>query len=107
MRESWARYAAQRAVYPLTFSTLAWPVAGRPRDASALTRDAVREFILSDAHSAGISPRARVQAALRRWHPDKFVPAMMSAVVESERRRVEEGVRIVAGHLSEILREVR
>jgi hypothetical protein len=102
--DAWARYEAKPA-FPLTFSSVAWPVAGPVRNTSDLSLDAIETFILSELHSHGVSPRARIQAALRRWHPDKFGPAVRGRVIERDRKAIDEGARIVAGHLNVLLRQ--
>ena len=118
IQDAWTAYDAQGSNSParLKFRTLLWPVLtppsrappqapGAPPVVTGLTRDALREFLLSPVHSAGVSERARVQAALRRWHPDKM-GRVLERVVERDRAAVEEGVRIVAGELAALLKEV-
>ena len=97
----------------LTFERIPWPVVDVPLDrttatATATTLDgmlkpeAIREFLLSSAHSPDVSPKDRIRAALLRWHPDKF-SRVLSQVMESERGLVEEGMGIVVRCLNEML----
>ena len=56
-------------------------------------------------HSTGMSDRARLQAALLRWHPDKM-GRVMERVIEQDREAIQEGVKILVGELAVLLREV-
>jgi len=67
-----------------------------------LRPEAIREFLLSPAHSPDVSPKDRIRAALRRWHPDKFA-RVLSLVAESDRDTVAEGGGIVVRCLNEML----
>ncbi|KZV71105.1 hypothetical protein PENSPDRAFT_664658 [Peniophora sp. CONT] len=113
----WAAYEAQNTSPPVLydFATVLWPVLrpptyappqtpGGPPVVAGLTRSALREFLLSPAHSTGVSARARIKAALLRWHPDKM-GNVVRLVVKWDRAAVEEGVKIVAGELAVLLRE--
>ncbi|KAI0000377.1 hypothetical protein BJV77DRAFT_958884 [Russula vinacea] len=64
--------------------------------------EAIREFLLSPAHSPDVVAKDRIRAALRRWHPDKFA-RVLSQVVESDKDAVAEGVGIVVRCLNEML----
>jgi len=98
----------------LTFERIPWPVAkqddaaqalradGRVQLLDALRPEAIREFLLSSAHSPDVSPRDRIRAALRRWHPDKFA-RVLSLVIESDRDAVTEGMGIVVRCLNDML----
>ena len=106
----------------LTFEQIPWPVAatgpldgrrgtGTRRRALLLDDDdekdllrpeAIREFLLSPAHSPEVSSKDRIRAALRRWHPDKFA-RVLGLVVESDRDAVAAGVGIVVRCLNEML----
>ncbi|KAI0281536.1 hypothetical protein BC826DRAFT_874827, partial [Russula brevipes] len=98
----------------LTFERIPWPVADLPqsRDGAtttptptpldALRSEAIREFLLSPAHSPDVAPRDRIRAALRRWHPDKF-GRVLSQVMESDRDAVAEGMGIVVRCLNDML----
>jgi len=95
----------------LTFERIPWPVAkeentARPDEAvqalDALRPEAIREFLLSSAHSPDVSPKDRIRAALRRWHPDKFA-RVLSLVIESDRDAVAEGMGIVVRCLNDML----
>jgi hypothetical protein len=92
----------------LTFERIPWPVADVPPSRLDWTLDellkpeAICEFLLSTAHSPDVSPKDRIRAALRRWHPDKF-SRMLSQVMESDRDSVAEGVGIVVRCLNDML----
>jgi len=102
----------------LTFERIPWPVAdseviippldgrrSRRRRAALdelLRPEAIREFILSPAHSPEVSSKDRIRTALRRWHPDKFA-RLLGLVVESDRDAVVDGVGIVVRCLNEML----
>lgn len=99
----------------LTFERIPWPVADSPLDGRRTTRrtaldehehllrpEAICEFILSPAHSPGVSSKDRIRAALRRWHPDKFA-RVLGMVAESDRDAVADGVGIVVRCLNEML----
>ncbi|KAH9994920.1 hypothetical protein BJV74DRAFT_770149, partial [Russula compacta] len=89
----------------LTFERIPWPVAEVPLDRSLdvlLRPDAIRQFLLSPTHSPDLSPRDRIRAALRRWHPDKFA-RVLSQVMESDRDIVAEGMGIVVRCLNDML----
>ncbi|VDC07958.1 unnamed protein product [Peniophora sp. CBMAI 1063] len=118
VKRVWEVYQAPHSSLPphLEFHTIIWPVLappsrgpprtpGGPPIIGGLTRHALREFILSRTHSAGMTDRARVQAALLRWHPDKM-GRVMERVAEQDREAVQEGVKIVVGELAVLLREV-
>jgi hypothetical protein len=89
----------------LTFERIPWPVVDAPLDRTLdelLRPEAIREFLLSPAHSPDVSPKDRIRAALRRWHPDKF-SRVLGQVMESDRDVVEEGMGIVVRCLNEML----
>jgi hypothetical protein len=94
----------------LTFERIPWPVVDVPLDRATTTTtldgmlrpEAICEFLLSSAHSPDVSPKDRIRAALRRWHPDKF-SRVLSQVMESERGLVEEGMGIVVRCLNDML----
>jgi hypothetical protein len=67
-----------------------------------LRPEAIREFLLSPAHSSEVSSKDRIRTALRRWHPDKFA-RVLGSVVESDRDDVADGVGIVVRCLNEML----
>ena len=95
---------------PLTFEQIPWPVAAavEPLDGRTSNLDellgpeAIREFLLSPAHSPDVVAKDRIRAALRRWHPDKFA-RVLSQVVESDKDAVAEGMGIVVRCLNEML----
>jgi len=90
----------------LTFKQIPWPVVkeddaahllrpdGTVQGLKALRPEAIREFLLSSAHSPGVSPRDRIRAARRRWNPNKLT-RVLGLVTESDRDAVAEGMRIV------------
>lgn len=94
----------------LTFERIPWPVADAPpllldrrtRPDALLRHGAIREFLLSSAHSPDVSPKDRIRAALRRWHPDKFA-RVLSQVTESDRDAVAEGMGVVVRCLNDML----
>ena len=98
----------------LTFERIPWPVAkgedaarllrldGTAQALDALRPEAIREFLLSSAHSPDVAPKDRIRAALRRWHPDKFA-RVLSLVIESDRDAVAEGMGIVVRCLNDML----
>jgi flagellar biosynthesis GTPase FlhF len=88
----------------LTFERIPWPVADVPqgRTLDMLQPEAIREFLLSPAHSPDVSSKDRIRAALRRWHPDKFT-RVLNQVMESDRTAVEEGMGVVVRCLNDML----
>ena len=89
----------------LTFERIPWPVVDAPLDWTLdelLRPEAIREFLLSPAHSPAASPKDRIRAALRRWHPDKF-SRVLGQVMESDREVVADGMGIVVRCLNEML----
>ena len=88
----------------LTFERIPWPVADAPRNRTldALRPEAIREFLLSPAHSPDVSPKDRIRAGLRRWHPDKFA-RVLSQVMESDRDAVADGMGTVVRCLNDML----
>jgi len=107
----------------LTFERIPWPVTDSeefisPPDGRRTTRtstrrapalldellkpEAIREFLLSPAHSPEVSSKDRIRTALRRWHPDKFA-RLLGLVVESDKDVVADGVGIVVRCLNEML----
>ena len=96
----------------LTFERIPWPVvadtplldsgASRKHPEVLLRYEAIREFLLSSAHSPDVSSKDRIRTALRRWHPDKFA-RVLSQVIESDRDAVAEGMGIVVRCLNDML----
>jgi hypothetical protein len=116
---AWSSYEARWSLLsqrqPLTVERIPWPVAAadvvppldgrRKRRAlmeELLRPEAIREFLLSPAHSPEVSSKDRIRAALRRWHPDKFA-RVLGQVVESDKGVVAEGMGIVARCLNDML----
>lgn len=123
MASAWRTYEARWALLSqrqpelgllsaLTFERIPWPVVAdaplldsgtsRKRPEALLRHEAIREFLLSLAHSPDVSPKDRIRAALRRWHPDKFA-RVLSQVIESDRDAVAEGMGIVVRCLNDML----
>ncbi|THH18775.1 hypothetical protein EW146_g2266 [Bondarzewia mesenterica] len=86
----------------LTFDTIPWPMVEMPRRMEDISAESVEKFVLSSAHSEGISQKDRIRNALRRWHPDRF-GRLMSRVEERDRKIVEQGVGAVVRCLNELL----
>ena len=95
----------------LTFERIPWPVVAdslldsgthRKRPEVLLRHEAIREFLLSSAHSPDVSPKDRIRSALRRWHPDKFA-RVLTQVIESDRDAVAEGMGVVVRCLNDML----
>ncbi|KAI9509493.1 hypothetical protein F5148DRAFT_978197 [Russula earlei] len=96
----WMAVASDRR--QLKFKSIPWPTTGPPRNVAEITPDAIARFVLSPAHSEGMSRKERIKGALRRWHPDRF-GRVLSRVDEKDRREVERGVGIVARCLNDLL----
>ena len=86
----------------LKFKSIPWPSTVQPRNVQEITPDAISKFILSPAHSEGMSRKERIKSALRRWHPDRF-GRVLGRVDERDKVAVERGVGIVARCLNELL----
>lgn len=105
--EAWKTYergwtAIQSNGSPLKFKSIPWPTTLPPRDVGEITPAVITKFILSPAHSKGISQKERIKSALRRWHPDRF-GRILHRVDEREKGAVERGVGIVARCLNDLL----
>jgi len=98
----WAAIAVGQDDSPLTFRSVPWPVTLPPRSAREVTSEAVAKFILSHAHSEGVSRKDRIKSALRRWHPDRF-GRILNRVDGKDRAAVERGVGTVARCLNDLL----
>lgn len=103
--EGWARIASNTEE-PLSFATIPWPAATKPTDATGITRDNIREILLSRHHSKDVSNKDRIRAALKLWHPDKF-KRILDRVEEQERARVEEAAGVVARCLNGLMEEIK
>ncbi|KAG9011356.1 hypothetical protein FRB94_008640 [Tulasnella sp. JGI-2019a] len=73
--------------------------------AAVLNPRAVAAFILSPHHSVDKPAKARLRAALLRFHPDK-VQRWMSLIKDTERASVVMGVEIVVRCLNEMMRKL-
>lgn len=90
----------------LSFVTIPWPMVTRPADATRITKDNVREFLLSRHHSGGVSNKDRIRAALKLWHPDKF-KRTLDRVEDKDRASVEEAAGVVARCLNGLMEEIQ
>ncbi|KAG8904673.1 hypothetical protein FRB99_001355 [Tulasnella sp. 403] len=72
---------------------------------AVLNKKAIGSFLLSPYHSTDKSHRARLRAALLRFHPDK-VSRWMSLVQESERNAVVMAVEVVVRCLNDLLKTI-
>ena len=98
----WAAIAIGNDDSPLKFRSVPWPVTLPPRSAGEVTSEAVAKFILSHAHSEGVSRKDRIKNALRRWHPDRF-GRILNRVDVKDRGAVESGVGMVVRCLNDLL----
>lgn len=98
----WAAIAVGNDDSPLKFRSVPWPMTLPPRSAREVTSEAVSKFILSHAHSEGVSRKDRIKSALRRWHPDRF-GRILNRVEGKDRAAVERGVGTVVRCLNELL----
>ncbi|KAI9442349.1 hypothetical protein H4582DRAFT_1809637 [Lactarius indigo] len=98
----WAAIAIGKDDSPLTFRSVPWPMIVPPRSVREVTSEAVAKFILSHAHSEGVSRKDRIKSALRRWHPDRF-GRILNRVDGKDRAAVERGVGTVARCLNDLL----
>ena len=98
----WAAIAIGHDDNPLKFRSVPWPMTLPPRSAREVTSEAVSKFILSHAHSEGVSRKERIKSALRRWHPDRF-GRILNRVDEKDKAAVERGVGTVVRCLNDLL----
>jgi len=103
--QQWARIIGNTEG-PLSFATTPWPTVTKPTEATGITKDNVREFLLSRHHSKDVSNKDRIRTALKLWHPDKFKRAL-DRVEEQERARVEEAAGVVARCLNGLMEEIQ
>lgn len=121
----WESMLSHQSRDVVSFSSLPWPVldppkayTSNPSDLStegdgmnALNTLAIAQFLLSPDHSGGVNARDRLRAAIRRWHSDKFSrfeKRMKGSGDEEggdgeEKRRIMEGVGVVARSLTQLL----
>ena len=90
----------------LSFATMPWPTVKQPADTTGITKDIIREFILSHHHSKDVSPKDRVRAALKLWHPDKF-KRTLDRVEDKDKALVEEAAGAVARCLNGLMEEIQ
>lgn len=90
----------------LSFATMPWPTVTQPKDATSITKDNIREFLLSRHHSKDVSRKDRIRAALKLWHPDKF-KRTLDRVEGKDRALVEEAAGVVARCLNGLMEEIK
>ena len=103
--EHWARISGN-AEEKLSFATMPWPTVKQPKDKAGITKDSIREFLLSRYHSKGVSHKDRLRAALKMWHPDKF-KRTLERVEDKDRALVEEAAGVVARCLNGLMEEIQ
>ena len=103
--ERWARISGNTEEQ-LSFAMVPWPAVIQPTDAPGITKDSIREFLLSHHHSRGVSRKDRVRAALKLWHPDKF-KRTLDRVEDKDRALVEEAAGVVARCLNGLMEEIQ
>lgn len=104
---AWDRYESRWASItsssePLSFRTIPWPMLKTPASPELITVDTISAFLLNPTHSSAQTPKERIKAALRRWHPDRF-SRLLKRVSEIDRQNVEEAAGIVTRCLNELL----
>lgn len=90
----------------LSFATIPWPTVTRPTNTTGITKDNIREFLLSQHHSKDVSDKDRIRAALRLWHPDKF-KRTLDRVEGEDRVPVEEAAGVVVRCLNGLMEEIQ
>jgi hypothetical protein len=98
--------AASTSSLPLNslgFQEIPWPVSYIAKNPSALTKEAISYFLLSEHHSADKPRRKRLREAMLRFHPDPFQLRIMPAVREVERVDVKEAADAVSRILTSLL----
>ena len=103
--EQWARIS-RNPEGRLSFATIPWPTVARPTNTTGITKDNIREFLLSQHHSKDVSNKDRIRAALRLWHPDKF-KRTLDRVEGEDRALVEEVAGAVARCLNGLMEEIQ
>jgi hypothetical protein len=101
----WTRISGN-AEEQLSFATMPWPTVSRPTGTTDITKEKIQEFLLSRHHSEDVSPRDRVRAALKQWHPDKF-RRTLDRVEDKDRALVEEAAGEVARCLNGLMEEIQ
>ena len=103
--ERWAAISG-KSEERLSFAKMPWPTTTPPKDAASITKDGIREFLLSRHHSKDVSNKDRVRAALKLWHPDKF-KRTLDRVEGEDRALVEEAAGVVARCLNGLMEEIK
>lgn len=101
----WAKISGSTEEH-LSFAMIPWPTVKQPTDTAGITKDKIREFLLSHHHSKDVSPKDRVRAALKLWHPDKF-KRTLDRIEEKDKALVEEAAGVVARCLNGIMEEIQ
>ncbi len=92
----------------LSFSDIPWPTKLRPSRPPDITREAVKSFLESlDLASNSKECVPWIKKELLRWHPDKFTTSVLHMVYEDQVGQVEEGVNIVSGIFTDLMREAQ
>ena len=103
--ERWARISGSTEER-LSFVKVPWPTVTKPTDSTGITKDNIREFLLSHHHSKDVSNKDRIRAALKLWHPDKF-KRTLDRVEDKDKALVEEGAGVVARCLNGLMEEIQ
>jgi hypothetical protein len=101
----WARISGNTGE-SLSFAMIPWPTVTRPTDSTGITKDNIRELLLSRHHSKDVSNKDRVRTALKLWHPDKF-KRILDRVEDKDRAVVEEAAGAVARCLNGIMEDIQ
>ena len=109
--KAWKRYEERWAGISgseerLSFATIPWPTVTRPTGAAGITKENIREFLLSKYHSKGVSDKDRIRAALKLWHPDKF-KRTLDRVGDKDKALVEKAAGGVARCLNGLMEEIQ
>ena len=102
--EQWARIS-RNPEGRLSFATIPWPTVAQPTNTTGITKDNIREFLLSH-HSKDVSSKDRIRTALKLWHPDKF-KRTLDRVEGEDRALVEEAAGAVARCLNGLMEEIQ
>jgi hypothetical protein len=103
--ERWARISGDPEER-LSFATIPWPTVTRPTNMAEITKDNIREFLLSQHHSKDVSNKDRIRAALKLWHPDKFKKTL-DRVGGEDRAPVEEAAGVVVRCLNGLMEQIQ
>ncbi|VDC07703.1 unnamed protein product [Peniophora sp. CBMAI 1063] len=106
MLARWEQYTTPLGV-ELTFDTIIWPVLEGPKrlfggEIPGLTLEAIRDFLLSDLHSKGRTPRQRLNDALLRWHSDKKTFVIEELADPKDEKLVSDAFHTISVHLNKL-----